>query len=66
MGCYGKLLRRFPEESRSWMGLGISLEAVGRRDEARDVYRISLQVGELPRETRRWIGTRLVALGEGD
>ena len=63
---YEEILRRFPEESRAWMGLGISLEAVGRRREARDVYRISLQVGELPGGTRRWVTTRLVALGEED
>ena len=63
---YEEILRRFPEESRAWMGLGISLEAVGRRREARDVYRISMQVGELPGGTRRWVTTRLAALGEED
>ncbi len=63
---YEQILRRFPEESRGWMGLGISLEAVGRRSEARDVYRISLQVGELPGGTRRWVTARLAALGEED
>lgn len=61
---YERLLQRFPEESRSWMGLGISLEAVGRRDEARDVYRIALQVGELPPASRSWLTTRLSALGQ--
>lgn len=63
---YERILRRFPEESRGWMGLGISLEAVGRRTEARDVYRIALQVGELPGGTRRWISARLSALDEKD
>ena len=63
---YEEILRRFPEESRGWMGLGISFEAVGRRHEARDVYRISLQVGELPGGTRRWVTARLAALGEED
>lgn len=63
---YERLLRRFPEESRGWLGLGISLEAVGRRDEARDVYRIALQVGELPTGSRRWLTTRLSALGQED
>lgn len=61
---YERLLQRFPEESRSWMGLGISLEAVGRRDEARDVYRIALQVGELPAASRSWLTSRLAALGQ--
>lgn len=63
---YEEILRRFPDESRGWMGLGISLEAVGRRNEARDVYRIALQVGELPGATRRWVSDRLALLGEGN
>ncbi len=63
---YEQILRRFPDESRGWLGLGVSLEAVGRRDEARDVYRIALQVGELPPGSRRWLTTRLAALGQED
>lgn len=63
---YEQILRRFPEESRGWLGLGISLEAVGRREEARDVYRIALQVGELGAGSRRWVTTRLSALGQED
>ncbi|MFO0691011.1 MAG: tetratricopeptide repeat protein [Myxococcota bacterium] len=61
---YEQILRRFPEEPRSWLGLGISLEAVGRRREARDVYRIALTVGELPGGARRWLTGRLATLGE--
>ncbi|MEZ4333273.1 MAG: tetratricopeptide repeat protein [Myxococcota bacterium] len=61
---YELILRRFPEESRGWLGLGISLEAVGRASEARDVYRIALQVGALPGSTRQWITSRLSSLGE--
>jgi Flp pilus assembly protein TadD len=63
---YEQILRRFPEESRGWLGLGISLEAVGRKQEARDVYRIALQVGELGAGSRRWVTTRLSALGQED
>lgn len=63
---YEQILRRFPEESRGWMGLGISLEAVGRKQEARDVYRIALSVGPLPGDTRHWVTGRLAALGEKD
>ena len=63
---YEQILRRFPEESRGWLGLGVSLEAVGRRDEARDVYRIALQIGELGASSRRWLTTRLAALGQED
>jgi MSHA biogenesis protein MshN len=63
---YEQILRRFPEESRGWMGLGISLEAVGREHEARDVYRIALRVGELPGSSRQWVTGRLAALGEKD
>ncbi len=63
---YEAVLRRFPEEPRNWMGLGISLEALGRSTEARDVYRIALQVGDLPGGTRRWVMDRLAALGRKD
>lgn len=63
---YEQILRRFPEEPRGWMGLGISLEAVGRKQEARDVYRIALSVGPLPGDARHWVTGRLAALGEKD
>ena len=63
---YERILHRFPEEPRGWMGLGISLESVDRPREARDVYRIALQVGELPRSSRQWVMGRLSALGEKD
>lgn len=61
---YEQILRRFPEEPRGWLGLGVSLEAIGRKREARDVYRIALTVGELPGGARRWVSGRLAALGE--
>ena len=61
---YESILRRYPNESRWWMGLGISLEASNRRAEAIDVYRVAMRIGELPGQTRRWVGARITALGE--
>ena len=63
---YESVLRHHPNESKWWMGLGISLEAKKRKSEALDVYRIALQIGELPIRSSRWVGARVTALrGEG-
>lgn len=59
---YETLLRRYPGRSAWWMGLGISLEALGREVEALDVYRIAIQLGELPAKSRRWVSARVEAL----
>lgn len=61
---YERIVRRFPQEARGWTGLGISLEAEGRPREALDVYRIAMQVGELPDPTRRWVSARVESLAE--
>ncbi len=47
-----------------WMGLGISLEAEGRRDEARRVYRMARAAGGLAEPASRWVVERLDALEE--
>ncbi len=57
------LLRHHPEQARWWMGLGISLEATERNPEAARAYRIALQLGELSSATRRWLTSRMTALG---
>jgi tetratricopeptide (TPR) repeat protein len=61
---YESILRRYPKRPKSWMGLGISLEARGRTAEAVDVYRIAMQLGELPGRSRGWISARIEALSE--
>lgn len=63
---YETLLRRYPGEARWWMGLGISFEAVGRDDEALDVYRIASQLGALPVNSRRWVASRIESLDGED
>ena len=60
---YESILRRYPSQSRWWMGLGISFEAAGRSREALNVYRISSQLGELPTKSRRWVNSRIESLG---
>lgn len=59
---YETILKRHPGQPSWWMGLGISLEAAGRRAEAIDVYGIAMQVGPLPGNTRRWVSARVDAL----
>jgi len=61
---YETVLRRYPSKSRWWMGLGISLEATDQNAEALDVYRIAMQLGELPGKTRRWVSNRVTALSD--
>lgn len=62
---YQAILRLHPDESRWWMGLGISLEALNQKAEALDAYRIAMRVGELPGGTRHWVSARIADLGEG-
>lgn len=65
---YDAIVRRYPEDAKNWLGLAISLDAERRNDEALDVYRIAMQIGTLPRPSRRWVSTRIEALetdGEG-
>ena len=43
IGVYRELLARAPEQPKLWLSLGHSLRTAGRRDEAIDAYRRSLQ-----------------------
>ncbi len=61
---YEAILRRYPNRPKVWLGLGISLEARGRTVEALDVYRIAMQLGELPGRSRGWISARIDALNQ--
>ena len=59
---YEAIVRRYPGESKWWLGLGISLDALTRRAEAADVYRIAMQLGTLPRASRQWAAARIERL----
>lgn len=59
---YEALVRRFPDRSDWWMGLGISLDASARSKEALDVYKIALEVGALPEVSRSWVSGRVRSL----
>ena len=59
---YEAIVRRYPGESKWWLGLGISLDALARGTEAADVYRIAMQLGTLPRASRQWAAARIERL----
>lgn len=59
---YEAIVRRYPGESRWWLGLGISLDAVARHVEALDVYRIAMQIGTLSRPSQKWVSSRVETL----
>ena len=63
---YESLIRLYPGKASLWLGLGISLEALGRPGEASDAYRIALEMGGLPNASRSWITSRVADLsGKG-
>lgn len=63
---YESLVRQFPSRANLWLGMGISLEALGRSEEAADVYRIAIEVGGLSSSARSWVMTRVDSLqGKG-
>jgi MSHA biogenesis protein MshN len=55
---YQGSLRSEPAPALSWVGLGVSLQAVGRTGEAAEAYRNALQ-GSLSPQVRRFAGERL-------
>ena len=63
---YETILRRHPTESRWWMGLGISLEAMNQKTEALNAYRVAMRAGNLPGRSRHWVSARIADLREGD
>jgi predicted TPR repeat methyltransferase len=50
------------QPAQTWIGLGISLEALGRRAEAAQAYRRGMAGGPLPKEVRDYAAARLRAV----
>jgi tetratricopeptide (TPR) repeat protein len=59
---YGNMLKLNPSQPVWSMGLGISLEAMGQNDAARDAYERALQSGLSGEDVRRFVSGRLQAL----
>jgi MSHA biogenesis protein MshN len=55
-------IRGAPQPAATWVSLGISLEALGRRPEAGDAYRRALAAGPLALEAREYAQDRVRAL----
>lgn len=60
--AYETAVRGAPQPGTTWVGYGISLEALGRRGEAAQAYRRSLGAGGLTREVKEYAETRIRAL----
>ncbi len=59
---YKKLLVSFPSRAIWWMGLGMSLQALSKNEDALRAYNKSLQTQGLTAELRRFIKTRIAQL----
>jgi MSHA biogenesis protein MshN len=62
---YRDVLRLDSQRGVWWMGLGISLEALGKPGEALAAYRAAREVGRLDPPTRRYLEDRIEALSRG-
>ncbi len=62
VNAYQQALRTGPQNATTWMGLGISLEALGHRPEAAQAYKRALGGGALSREARDYAQARVKAL----
>ena len=60
--AYHASVRGAPQPGTTWVGYGISLEAVGRKSDAAQAYRRSLGAGGLTREVRDYAEGRIRAL----
>jgi MSHA biogenesis protein MshN len=60
--AYQASVRGAPQPGTTWVGYGISLEALGRRSDAATAYRRSLGAGGLTREVREYAEARIRAL----
>lgn len=63
--AYRKALDADPDKGVWWMGLAISLEALQRRDDALDAFRIALHDPSLSAPLRRFVSARIDALSSG-
>jgi MSHA biogenesis protein MshN len=59
MQAYQAALRLSPSSGSSWIGLGVSLEALGHRPEAAEAFRRAIATGSLTAELRGIADTRL-------
>jgi MSHA biogenesis protein MshN len=62
VNAYQQALRIGPQNAATWMGLGISLEALGHRPEAAQAYKRALGAGALAAEVRDYAEARIRAL----
>jgi MSHA biogenesis protein MshN len=60
---YRRLVAERPGAGIWWMGMGISLEALGRTAHAREAYRKATRAGPLAPSSRRFVSERLLGLG---
>jgi hypothetical protein len=51
-----------PQSGTSWVGLAISLEALGSRPEAAEAFRRGIATGTLPADVKGYAEQRLVYL----
>jgi MSHA biogenesis protein MshN len=58
---YGETLRSAPGNAVAWVGLGVSLQALGRNEQALAAYRGAAQ-GALSADLRRFVNSRIEAL----
>lgn len=62
VNAYQAALRSGPQQATTWMGLGISLEALGHRPEAAQAYKRALGAGALAAEAKEYAEARVRAL----
>lgn len=60
--AYRMALNSGPQAGTSWVGLGISLEALGRRPEAAEAFRRGIASGTLSADVRAYVEQRLPLL----
>lgn len=56
---YRAALQAAPGNGASWMGLGISLEALGEREDATDAYRRAMASGTLSADARTYVDQKI-------
>lgn len=61
---YALLLKASPTQALWWVGLGISLEALGRHGEAAQAYQHASETGKLPADVVRFVQQRQRALAD--
>ena len=60
--AFQNAVRAGPQPGTTWMGLAISLEALGRRADAAQAYKRALSAGPLTNELRDYAESRMRAL----